>query len=54
MKGRSQIMPNNMETQHKHMYLKYIGSLCNIVFSMYNFTGILITRLNEDFDCIEA
>ena len=28
--GEQQIMQNNVETQHKLMYLFNIGSLCNI------------------------
>ena len=34
MIDKQQIMPNNVETQHKHMYSYYIGStcICNIVF----------------------
>ena len=30
--NKQQIMQNNVETQHKHMYLLYIGSLCNVAF----------------------
>ena len=42
LENKQQSMPNNVETQHKHMY-SYIGSLCNIVFPAYlhhYFTGI--------------
>ena len=28
--NKQQIMQNNVETQHKHMNLLHIGSLCNI------------------------
>ena len=31
---KQQIMQNNEETQHKHMYSLYIGSLCNVAFPM--------------------
>ena len=38
-----QIIPNNVETQHNHMYslLLCIGSLCNITFPMPRFTCIV-------------
>ena len=39
--NEQQIMQNNMETQHKHMYSLYISSLCNIVFPMARFTCIV-------------
>ena len=40
MENKQQIMQNNVETQHKHMYSLYIGSLCNITFPMSCFTCI--------------
>ena len=39
--SNQQIMQNNVETQPKHMYSLYIGSLCNIVLSMARFTCIV-------------
>ena len=35
LENKQQIMQNNVETQHKHMYSSYIGSSCNI-----DFTGV--------------
>ena len=40
-----QIMPNYVETQHNHMYSYYIGSLCNIAFSMTRFTSIMTSKV---------
>ena len=36
-----------METQHKHMYTLYIGSLCNIALSMARFTCIMTSQANS-------
>ena len=38
-------MQNNVETQHKHMYSLYIGSLCNVAFPMARFTCILTSQV---------
>ena len=38
LENKQQIMQNNVETQHKHMYSLYIGILCNVVFPMTRFT----------------
>ena len=44
MEIKQQIVQNNVETQHKHIYLLYIGNLYNIAFgTLYlhrDFTGI--------------
>ena len=40
-----QIMQNNVETQHKHMYSFYIGSLCNVAFPMARFTCIVTSQV---------
>ena len=34
-------MQTNVETQHKHMYSLYIGSLCIVAFPMARFTCIV-------------
>ena len=39
-------MQNNVETQRKHMYSLYIGSLYNIAFPMVRFTCIVTSKLN--------
>ena len=39
--NKPRIMQNNLETQHKHMYSLYIGSLCNIAFPTARFTCIV-------------
>ena len=44
LENKQHIMQNNVETQHKHMYSLYNGSLCNVAFPMArffcDFTGI--------------
>ena len=45
LKNKQQIMQNNVETQHKHMYLLYIGSLCNVAFPMARFTSIVTSQV---------
>ena len=35
LENEQQIMRNNVETQHKHMYSLYIGRLCNIALIPY-------------------
>ena len=42
---KQQIMQNNVETQHKHMYSLYIGSLCNVTFPMARFTCIVTSQV---------
>ena len=46
MENKQQIMQNNVETQHKHMYQLYIGSLCIVAFPMARFTCIVTSHLN--------
>ena len=41
LENKQQIMQNNVETQHKHMYSLYIGSWCNVAFPMTRFTCIV-------------
>ena len=43
--GKQQTMQNNVETQHKHMYSLYIGSLCNVAFPMAHFTCVLTSQV---------
>ena len=38
LENKQQIMQNNVQTQHKHMYSLYIGSLCNVAFPMARLT----------------
>ena len=38
-------MQNNVETQHKHMYSLYNGSLCNVAFPMARFTCIMTSQV---------
>ena len=45
LENKKQIMPNDAETQHKHMYSLYIGSLCNIVSPMSRFTCIVVSHV---------
>ena len=47
LENKEQTMQNNVETQHKHIYSLYVGSLCNIAFLMAvtlylhrDFTGV--------------
>ena len=40
-------MQNN-ETQHKHMYSLYIGSLCNVAFPKARFTCIVTSQVFEE------
>ena len=39
LENKQQIMQNNVETQHNHMYSLYIGSLCNVPFPMTRLTA---------------
>ena len=41
IENKQQIMQNNVETQHKHMYSLYVGSLCNVAFPIARFTCIV-------------
>ena len=45
LENKQQIMQNNVETQHKHMYSFYIGSLCNVAFPMARFTCIVTSQV---------
>ena len=41
LENKQQIVQINVETQHKHLYWLYIGSLCNIALPMAHFTCIV-------------
>ena len=45
LENKQQIMQNNGETQHKHMYSLNIGSLCNVAFPMARFTCIVTSQV---------
>ena len=45
LKNKQQIMENNVETQHKHKYSLYIGSLCNVAFPIERFTCIVTSQM---------
>ena len=45
LENKQQIMQNNVETQHKHIYSLYIGSLCNVAFPMTRFTCNMTTQV---------
>ena len=45
LENKQQIMQNNVETQHNHMYSLYIGSLCNVAFPMARFTCIVTSQV---------
>ena len=45
LENKQQIMQNNVETQHKHMYSLYIGSLCNVTFPMARITCIVTAQV---------
>ena len=45
LENKQQIMQNNVETQHKHMYSLDISSLCNIALSMARFTCIVTSQV---------
>ena len=45
LENKEQIMQNNVETQHKHFYSLYIGSLCNVAFPMARFTCIVTSQV---------
>ena len=42
---QQQIMQNNVETQHKHVYSLYIGSLCNVAFPVARFTCTVTSQV---------
>ena len=42
---KQQIMHNNVETQHKHIYSFYICSLCNVAVPMARFTCIVTSQV---------
>ena len=41
LENKPRIMQNNVDTQHKHIYSLYIGSLCNIAIPMARLTCIV-------------
>ena len=45
LENKQQIMQNNVDTQHKHMYSLYIGSSCNVAFPMASFTCIVTSQV---------
>ena len=49
LENKQQIMQNNVETQHKHIYSVYRGilivSLCNVAFPMARFTCIVTSQV---------
>ena len=45
LENKHQIMQNNVDTQHKHMYSFYIGSLCNVTFPTARFTCIVTSQV---------
>ena len=45
LENKQQIMQNKVETQHKHMYSFYIGSLCNVTFPLARFTCIVTSQV---------
>ena len=45
MENKQQIMTDIVETQHKHLYSLFIGSLRNIAFSMARFTCIVTLQV---------
>ena len=49
LENKQQIMQNNVEAQHKHMYSFYIGSLCNVAFLMACFTCIVTSQVFMEF-----
>ena len=57
LENKQQIMQNNVQTQHKHMYSLYNGSLCNIAFPIAHFTFIVASVIHENLNamknCIE-
>ena len=44
---KQQIIPNKVETQHKHMFSLYIGSLCyiHVAFPMAHLTCIMSSQV---------
>ena len=45
LENNQQIMQHNVETQHKHMYSLYIGSLYNVAFPMARFTCMVTSQV---------
>ena len=45
LENKQQIMQNNVESQHKHIYSLYISSLCNVAFPMACFTCIVTSQV---------
>ena len=54
LKSKQQSMPNNVETQHKHMYSLYIGSLCNITFLWHSLPASWLQKCSWKSECNEA
>ena len=54
LENKQQIMQNNVETQHKHMYSLYIGSLCNVAYPMARFTCIVTSQVLWKSECNKA
>ena len=57
LENKQQIMQNNVETKHKHMYSVCISSLRNIALSMARFTcsvtsQVFVKILNEIELCL--
>ena len=46
--NKQQIMQNNVETQLKHMYLLYIGSLCYVAFPLARLICIVTSQVFVD------
>ena len=53
LENEQQIMRNNVETQHKHMYSLYIGSLCNIAFLMARFTCTMTSVTSKNLNAMK-
>ena len=45
LENKQQIIKNNVETRHNHMYSLYIGCLCNVAFPMARFTCIVTSQV---------
>ena len=48
LENKQQIMQNNAETEHNHMYSLYIGSSCNVALPMARFTCIVTSHECEE------
>ena len=54
LENKQQIMQNNVETQHKHMYSLYIGKISNVAFPLARFTCIGLHRCSWKSECDKA